>query len=149
MDIEKARRAAEATERVAEQQAQAQEWTSTMDAQARADEAAARDYAASLAADHATYLDPKIQAASPFARTMMTVVDSVRGLIRPVLTLYLVVLATGMFWWAKDLADKQGVGLKPDDLTRIISTIISTLLYLSTTTVVWWFGVRGAAKDKS
>lgn len=149
MDVEKADRAAQAAEHVADAQAQAQVRGAELEAQARADEAAARAYVASVDADRATYLDAGTQSRSKFARVMMTIVDSVRGLIRPVLTLYLVVLATFMFAWATNLATASGgSAIDAAKATEIVKSIIDTLLYLATTCVVWWFGVRPSAKAK-
>jgi hypothetical protein len=150
MDLEKANRAAQATEHVAEEQAQAQMRSAELDAKAKADEAAARGYIASVDSDRATYLDPKAQSRSKFARIMMTIVDSVRGLIRPVLTIYLVVIATVMFYWARNLATPGGVSIVDTvKAVEIVKSIIDTLLYLTTTCVVWWFCVRPTAKTKS
>lgn len=149
MDVEKANRAAQASEHVADEQAEAQIRSAELDAQARADEAAARSYVASIEADRATYLDPKSQAKSRFARIMMTIVDSVRGLIRPVLTIYLVILATVMFNWAKAIASPGSVvAADVAKSAELVKTIVDTLLYLATTCVVWWFGVRPTAKTK-
>lgn len=149
MDIEKANRAAQATEHVADEQAEAQIRTAEMDAQAKADEMAARSYIASMESDRATYLDSKSQARSKFARIMMTIVDSVRGLIRPVLTIYLVIIATVMFSWARSLAADSSKPINVDDAAKIIAAIVDTLLYLTTTCVVWWFGVRPTEKTKN
>ena len=149
MEVDKAARAAQAAEHVADEQAEAQVRSAELDAQARADEAAAKQYIASVEADRATYLDPKAQARSRFARIMMTIVDSVRGLIRPVLTIYLIVLATVMFAWAKDLATPEGQSLIDAETAKeMVKAIINTLLYLATTCVVWWFGVRPTEKAK-
>lgn len=150
MEVEKANRAAQASENVAEMQAEAQMRSAELDAQAKADEAAARVYIASVDADRATYLDAKTQSRSKFARVMMTIVDSVRGLIRPVLTLYMVIIATVMFHWAKDLAAPGGTSVvDTSKAADIIKSIIDTLLYLTTTCVVWWFGARTPAKTRS
>lgn len=149
MDVEKASRAAQATEHVADVQADAQVRSAELDAQAKADEAAAKAYVASVEADRATYLDPKTQSRSKFARIMMTIVDSVRGLIRPVLTIYLVVISTVMFMWAREIAAPGGASvIEPVKAAEMVKSIIDTLLYLTTTCVVWWFGVRPTAKTK-
>jgi leucyl aminopeptidase (aminopeptidase T) len=149
MDVQKAQRAAEASERVAELATDAQMHTADMEAQARADEAAARSYIASVESDRATYLDPKSQERSKFARVMMTIVDAVRGLIRPVLTIYLVILTSVMFHWAMRLTgDGEALGGHAE-MVKIVRSIVETILYLVTTCVVWWFGVRGSAKEKS
>ncbi|GAA5184059.1 hypothetical protein GCM10025771_37190 [Niveibacterium umoris] len=149
MDVEKANRAAQATEKVAEEQAEAQVRSAELEAQARADEAAAKAYVASIDADRATYLDPKAQSRSKFARIMMTLVDFVRGMIRPFLTIYLVIVATVMFAWARTLAAPNGNSvIDPIQAATLVKSIIDTLLYLATTCVVWWFGVRPSQKAK-
>lgn len=148
MDMRKAERAAQATEHVADAQAEAQVRTAEQEAIAKAEEAAAKQYIASMEQDRATYLDAQAQSRSRFARIMMTIVDSVRGLIRPVLTLYLVVLATVMFYWARDLAGQQSA-LSADAAGAIVVQIVNTLLYLASTCVVWWFGVRPTQKEKA
>jgi len=77
---------------------------------------------------------------------MMTLVDSARGLIRPVLTLYLVILATVMYNWATEFAARDGAVMTAADAAELVKTIVNTLLYLVTTCVVWWFGIRPSAK---
>ena len=103
-------------------------------------EADARSLVASYDNDRAAYLDPSAQKTSKFARTMFTIVDSVRGLIRPILTLYMVVLATMMFVWAQRLAGDKAI--TPDAAVQLIGQIVATILYLTTACVLWWFGSR-------
>lgn len=109
-------------------------------AEAREAAADAQALAASYGADRATYLDPAAQRRSAFARAGFALVDIVRGLIRPILTAYLVVLCTWMFLWARELAGEQP--LTPADALNIIGQIIATILYLTTACVLWWFGSR-------
>lgn len=149
IDADKANRLAQSAEKIAEEEAQSRLQMAEVDAQSKAEEAAARSYMASVESDRATYLDPKSQARSKFARVMMTVVDSFRGLIRPVLTLYLVVIASMMFFWAKDMAAASGTAITGDKAYELVTKIVDTLLYLSSTCVVWWFGVRPTAKAKA
>lgn len=59
----------------------------------------------------------------------LVVVDVIRGLTRPVLTLLLVTLA-GVIYFT--LSPQAGMRAQ----------IVDTVLYLSTTTVLWWFGAR-------
>ncbi len=124
----------------AQRRAEADEFAA--DRQAQADEAAAdaRSLAASYEADRATYLAPEAQRGSRLARTLFAVVDAVRGLIRPVLTMYLVVLVTAMFVWARELAG--AAALTPADAVQLIGQIVATILYLCTACVLWWFGSR-------
>jgi hypothetical protein len=66
-------------------------------------------------------------------------VDVVRGLMRPVITLGLLILmAVIYFTVAQDMAG-------PDDVPVQI-TIIATVLYVGTTAVLWWFGTRNLSK---
>lgn len=60
--------------------------------------------------------------------TMMKLVDLCRGLTRPGLTWYFVVLLTIVFFTIAT--------------ATMQAQIISTLLYLTTTCVLWWFGAR-------
>ncbi len=61
----------------------------------------------------------------------LVVVDVVRGLIRPVLTIgSLILIAVVYFNIAVIMPDDIGV------------KIVDTLLYIATTTILWWFGTR-------
>ena len=58
-------------------------------------------------------------------------VDVVRGLIRPALTLGFLALA-GVIYFTLPIAPPAEVGVR----------LIDTVLYLATTTTLWWFGTR-------
>lgn len=103
-------------------------------------QADSRSMVASYEADRATYLDAASQRGSRLARWCFTLVDTVRGLIRPLLTAYLVAVVTWMFWWARELAGSAA--LSPGEAVQIIGQIVATLLYLATATTLWWFGSR-------
>lgn len=104
---------------------------------------------ASIAADRATYLTAEAQASSKSASILMAVVDFLRGVTRPLLTLYLVVLAHMMFLWCRELAAAHGGLLGVSELKEIVMLVLSTLLYLATVAVVWWFGTRPPRKAVS
>lgn len=133
---------------VAGQIAVAQEARAGIEAQAQAQErsaaaqADADAYVASVAADRATYLDAKVQGKSKVAMFLMGMVDWVRGMTRPLLTAYLVIITHLMFNWVVKLAEKHGTVLTTTELKEIITMVIGTLLYLATVSVVWWFGTR-------
>jgi uncharacterized membrane protein len=146
IESERVARAAQAQETIAQAQADAQVGAAELEAQARADEAAARGYIASLEADRARYLDAEAQRSSRLARWAMAVVDFTRGMVRPVLTAYLVVVAHLMFYWAQQLAAQHGQQLSADQVHQLVLQIVGTLLYLATTAVVWWFGSRPPAR---
>lgn len=73
---------------------------------------------------------------------MLAFVDAVRGLTRPGLTLYLCGLTSAMFYWSSTLAAQQGVTLDGTQVLAVIQQIMSTVLYVFTTAMVWWFGSR-------
>lgn len=63
-------------------------------------------------------------------------VDVVRGLMRPLLTLLLVILMGAIYF---TLAPEQ---------TEMHDQIIATILYLATASVLWWFGSRAISRKK-
>lgn len=73
---------------------------------------------------------------------LLTLVDVVRGLIRPVLTLYLVGLVTAIFLrvWS------QSTGFDADQNFTLIIRIVDMVLFLTCTAVGFWFGSRGTSK---
>ena len=63
--------------------------------------------------------------------TWFVFVDVVRGLIRPVLTLGFLALAAAIYF-----------RLPIDPSADVGARLIDTILYLATTTTLWWFGTR-------
>ena len=70
----------------------------------------------------------------------IVMLDIFRGMVRPVLTLYLCVTVTVMYIEAMKLVG--GVAVNPDKAYELINLIVGTVLYLCTTCVLWWFGTR-------
>lgn len=72
---------------------------------------------------------------------LLALVDAVRGIIRPGLTLYLAWIATQVYEQSRALVavlDLQETG----PVLELHTHIVMTLLYLFTTCVLWWFGTR-------
>lgn len=65
--------------------------------------------------------------------------DVLRGLVRPVLTLYLCVLTTMVYWQAKEM---MGGFVDPAKSLDVLTLTVSTILYLMTTCVLFYFGTR-------
>ena len=65
-------------------------------------------------------------------------IDVVRGLMRPALTLFLVISTTTIYFSLTGAMDLPAVEMQ--------ERIIATLLYLTTTCVTWWFGGRTVEK---
>lgn len=110
------------------------------------EEAAVRTFEASIESDSAKYTPVdafKVDNWATKAGTfMLAFVDAVRGLTRPGLTLYLCGLTSAMFYWSSTLAAQQGVTLDGTQVLAVIQQIMSTVLYVFTTAMVWWFGSR-------
>jgi len=77
---------------------------------------------------------------------MLVLLDFLRGIIRPGLTVYLCAITTIIYLDAKSvLQNIQGV-LSAADALNLVQTIVATILYLTTTCVLWWFGTRNKSK---
>lgn len=75
---------------------------------------------------------------------LMVLVDFLRGMIRPVTTVYLIALVTAIYItthiFLKGLAVAQHINTA--NMLEQQREIISTVLYLCTVCVTWWFGDR-------
>jgi len=68
-------------------------------------------------------------------------VDFIRGLVRPALTVYLIVLANMIL--AKIVFLEAAMhAMNQDQIYTLVSDIINAIMYLTTTAVLWWFGSR-------
>lgn len=65
--------------------------------------------------------------------------DLIRGIVRPGLTIYLCVLTSLIYLQSKEAL---GGNLSPEQSLSILKMTIGTILYLTTTCLLWWFGVR-------
>lgn len=73
----------------------------------------------------------------------LVLVDVIRGIVRPGLTVYLCALTTLVYWDAQELINKVGtIQMTVEEALRITSLVVGTVLYLTTTCVLWWFGTR-------
>jgi hypothetical protein len=133
----------DAQQRIAERGAQAQERVAEVEAAAREAEAAERSYQASHESDRATFLAPEAQRTSRLARWLMAAVDAFRGIIRPGVTIYVLVLLTMLLVWVQHLFERAQLQLTPEQTKDLALQVIGTVTYLCTTVTVWWFGVRG------
>jgi hypothetical protein len=76
----------------------------------------------------------------PVGGFMLIFLDFLRGIVRPGLTVYLCVLTTLIYLQARELLNKED--LTSEQALGVESFIINTILYLTTTCVLWWFGTR-------
>jgi len=108
------------------------------EAEAAADAAASQAFAASYAMEPKRYSE-----GAPVGKVggiLLVLLDLFRGVVRPALTVYLCVLTTMIYYQARKLVDKED--LDPEQALQIEHLIIGTILYLTTTCVLWWFGTR-------
>lgn len=75
----------------------------------------------------------------------LVLLDVLRGCVRPILTLYLCILATVVYMKAQ----KYGSGMTQAEAFELTKLIIGTVLYLWVTCTLWWFGTRNKGKAPS
>ncbi|MCG7868174.1 MAG: hypothetical protein JAY74_17645 [Candidatus Thiodiazotropha taylori] len=96
---------------------------------------------ASYEADRASYSLESVQRLTGIWKNLagffLAVVDVVRGLMRPFITLYTLGLLTAIAW----LLYKAAGGVIPE-MSALWLEIVQAVILLSTTSVTWWFGSR-------
>jgi len=114
-----------------------------VEAGAAMDTAESAAFAQSFQHDKATYsigaIDKLRGGWGQLMRFLLGLVDVFRGLVRPGLTTYLCWLTTLMYLHATSLI---GAGLTTTQAFDLVKMIVATVLYLTTTCVLWWFGTR-------
>ena len=78
-----------------------------------------------------------------FGAAMLVILDFLRGIVRPGLTLYLAWIATELYLDSQRLLGGMQVDLQ--SAVDMLRQITAVLLYLFTTCVLWWFGTRNKA----
>ena len=110
------------------------------------EEAQVKTFVAAIGNDTATYTPLEAFKTDNWATRlgtfMLSAVDALRGVVRPVMTFYLCGLTSAMFFWASALAKEQGVALDAAQVVALMQQVISTVLYVFTTISVFWFGGR-------
>lgn len=115
-------------------------------AQAQAD---GQVQAASYAHDGAKFLtSAALRSRSRVVLWSMALVDAARGLVRPVLTGYLVWVSHSMYRDLQAMLERYGQQLPATTVRELLLQVIGTLLYLATVAVVWWFGTRPPAQPR-
>ena len=127
----------------------AQEWAAraqvaTIEGEARVEAEDAKAFAASMTSE------PKQFAAgltaSPAQSWLMFLLDFLRGAVRPVMTFYLCILTTVVAFQAHSVLVEHGYSISVEQALALWTRVIDTVLYLSTCTILWWFGTRATGK---
>jgi hypothetical protein len=145
--IELKRLEGDQAEKMAQMSADSAERLAEIQAAARADESASADYKASMDNDGTRYL-PAGAKLNPFVIVMLGIVDFMRGIIRPGITIYCMALLTLLLIWVNDMWQRSLLNLTPDDAKKLAMEVITTTTYLTVTSVIWWFGRRPEAPPK-
>lgn len=77
----------------------------------------------------------------------MIMLDVLRGIVRPALTVYLMAITTLVYREARVLLG-DGSTLAPDIAVALVDKIINTLLYLCNAACLFWFGTRPSKREK-
>jgi len=135
--------------RKADAEIMAQEWAARtkvaeIEGAAKVEVEDSKAFAESLKTEDKNYLDylDKLNSKQDW---FFVILEFIRGSIRPGLTLYLCVLTTLLYWKASQLVPSVIDVAKALDM---VNSIINTILYLTTTCILWWFGTRNTEKRK-
>lgn len=146
LQAQASRQAHEVSMREADAKIMAQEWAART--QVATIEGETREAEADVRAIEASYqLEPKQYSGSVKPTRgqgwLLVLLDVLRGVVRPGLTIYLCVLTTQIY---NELAGQVGP-LTADQRYETTKLIVGTILYLFTTVTLWWFGTRSSGKQ--
>jgi len=121
----------------------AQEWASRTqiagtEADAAKDVAQSNAFAESLKSQAVRYSEGK--QTGPFLTGCLVLLDVFNGAVRPALTVYLCALTTYIWFQVRELLKHES--LTPAEALGLWTLVIETILYLTTTCVLWHFGTR-------
>ena len=74
-------------------------------------------------------------------------VDFLKALIRPGITLYLTIAMTSMYFGAREIIEAHGELYDVQAAIELHEYIVQNLLYVGTSCIMWWFGDRRVAKS--
>jgi hypothetical protein len=78
---------------------------------------------------------------------LLGILDFIKTLMRPALTIYLTAGTTVITYMSWIMIDKAGLtAVKIDDALAIFLSVINIVLYLTVSSITWWFGDRRTAK---
>jgi len=103
---------------------------------------------ASYQMDKATYVNKKT--VGGFTNFLLGMVDVLRGLVRPVMTGYMVWEVHVMRVTVESLIAKAGIDIMTATVALgIYTNIVDLILFLASASFSWWFGTRSKATAKT
>ena len=148
MALEAQRAANEIAKRKADAEIMAQEWAGRLkvaqtEGDAAKDVAESQAFAASMLKEPERYSNASSLTSNQ--NWLLVLLDVFRGAIRPALTLYLCILTTAVWYQARAVLGKEDLdGATALDVWKMV---VGTILYLTTTCVLWWFGTRNKSEQ--
>lgn len=144
IDLEKTKAANELEQRKLDIQMQAAEWASRtqiaeITTQGETDKADADTLKAAYATEPQQYSEKSLLTHGQ--EWLMVALDFLRGIIRPGLTLYLCGITTMIYMQTRGL-----ITTNQSDSFALLQRLVDTILYLTTSCVLFWFGSRVKVK---
>ena len=81
-----------------------------------------------------------------FLATLLGIVDVLKGLMRPGLTIYLTGITTWLTWKAYGIMMMAGATIPAAQAFELYKEVTSIVIYLTVSCITWWFGDRRMAK---
>jgi hypothetical protein len=140
IDLEKTKGANELAKQELDIKMQAQEWASRtqiaqVTTQGEVDKADAASLVASFSTEPQQYSEKSLLTHGQ--EWIMVLLDALRGIIRPGLTIYLCVVVSLIYFQTRGLIpSNQG------DSFALLEKLVNTILYVTTSVILWWFGSR-------
>lgn len=143
LELEAQRRETEIAKRKADAEIMQQEWVGRLKV-AQEEGATAKDVAETNAFATTLLKEPERYSdaakATPGQQWVLVLLDALRGVVRPLLTIYLCALTTYVWFQVRELV--AGEALDGTAAVEVWKMVVGNILYLTTTVTLWWFGTR-------
>lgn len=146
IELEKARHANELEQRRLDAEVMKQEWAARtqiaeVTAQGEVDKADAEAFAKSYDLEPERYSNPTTLTHAQ--NWFMVLLDSLRAVVRPAMTIYLCVLTSFIYFQTRGLITSN-----PGDSFALLEKLVETILFLFVSVTLWWFGSRATQIKK-
>lgn len=116
-----------------------------IDAESRESVADAAAFAASYQLEPQRFSDPT--KLSKNQNWLFAVLDLIRGLVRPGLTVYLAILTSIIIFQSLNVLRSNQMTLDPEKAYALVEESMNTVLFLFTVCTMWYFGTRNKASE--
>lgn len=142
IELEKSKAANELEQRKLDIEMQKQEWASRtqiaeITTAGEVDKADAETLAASYQMEPEQYSEKTLLTHAQ--NWLFVIVDTLKALIRPSLTIYLCIITSLIYFQTRGL-----INTNQGDSFALLEKLVNTILYVTTTCILWWFGSRNS-----